>query len=233
MGEDTERGIEEIVAILCDSEVFSDDEISLIEDYFEDGDDGTLGKLAYKEDYMESAWREAVREELRWLIQRGMYEAAGKVCRVIFTVWESGMSSCCPQEMFSDRCSVPGLEPAVKTALYASNICVDGARLSKPYLNKLMDYAQNNPEIIKKAYGYRGRGTLSGIVLLAMYFLLKYPEILPEDKAGGLEGLLEKQGITGDEAEQDLALMRQYEDLLLEIFGEIYFYERPDRKSVV
>ncbi len=231
MGEDTERGIEEIVAILCDSEVFSDDEISLIEDYFEDGDDGTLGKLAYKEDYMESAWREAVREELRWLIQRGMYEAAGKVCRVIFTVWESGMSSCCPQEMFSDRCSVPGLEPAVKTALYASNICVDGARLSKPYLNKLMDYAQNNPEIIKKAYGYRGRGTLSGIVLLAMYFLLKYPEILPEDKAGGLEGLLEKQGITGDEAEQDLALMRQYEDLLLEIFGEIYFYERPENET--
>ncbi len=229
MGAKTEHGIEEIEGILFENDLFTDDEIGLVEDYFEDGDDEILEKLEYREELDGDVYdvKAVLKKELRWLIQSGKEEDAERVCRFICSVWELNASYCFPGEMFSENCRVLESEPAMRTALFVSYISIYASMMCKSNLKKLMDYAHNDPEIVKKAYGYRGKSIPESIILLTVYFLLKYPEVKPEDEAGGLEALLERQGITGEEAEQDIALMRQYEDQLLKIFSEIYYYKRP------
>lgn len=221
----TEHGIEVIIEILCDSEIFTDEEISLIEDYFEDGADEILDKIEYREEY--DIEMEMLQKEMCWLIQNGQDEAAERAGRLFFKIWEMCADECFPLEMFSDECSVMASEPEKRAAIYVTYISGCGSRLHKPYLKRLMNYAQNDPEIVRKAYDYRGKCTSESIVLLAVYFLLKYPEVKLEDEEGGLAALLERQGITGEEAERDLNMLKQYEHLVLKIFDEIYYYDHP------
>jgi len=225
MKEQTERGLTEIVDILDESDVFTDEEIRLIEEYFAGGGDEILEKLEYREI---SCISEELQEELLWLIRNGMDEEARKAGNVYFAAGELNASDCFPPEIFSEKYNGLVSEPAGRTALFASYICVSEQRMRKPNLKKLMDYAQNNPEIIRKAFHYKGKSTSEGIILLAMYFLLKYPDIKPEDGVDNLSEYLERQGITGREAEQELDLMKQYEDLQLSIFSEIYNSKLPE-----
>ncbi len=98
----------------------------------------------------------------------------------------------------------------------------------------LMIIARNDPEIIKRAYeGQKDvkEDELDNIILLTVYFLLKYPQVNLQNRAEDFACFLKQRKCSEGEAGQELALMQQYEELLIRNFSKIYD-KKPSGKAL-
>ncbi len=182
-------------------------------------------------------------------------------------------------EEFDEDEDMSYADPAEQAADYVGDMEPALGRMGRQYLEELMNIADNNPEVIKDAFGYieqykqerfkdmkevmkvtdtdpkllkEGYGyiedckdkhtTNSGgcegrflicdadnIKLLTVYFLLKYPDVKPEERMESLEERLKRQGCPKEEAAQEMELMHWYEDLLIRNFRQIYFHQKPPK----
>lgn len=215
-----ERGLATILDVFIDSQLFPSDQIKIMEDYFDGKADAvSLGKL---EEQNLSTMETTLMGELRWLIRNGMDEDAVRAANVYFAIGGASECNCYPEDIYSEDCCVFAEEPEKRVTLFATYISEQYDRMREPYLRQLMDMAHNDPEIVKKAYELKKKGAKSCIVLLTVYFLLKYPEINPEDRVDDFSKVLARQGCPEQEAAEETALMRRYEDLLIENIDEVY-----------
>lgn len=125
--------------------------------------------------------------------------------------------------------------PVKKASIYAYHIGKEWAeRIREPYLRMLMIIARNDPEIIKRAYeGQKDvkEDELDNIILLTVYFLLKYPQVNLQNRAEDFACFLKQRKCSEGEAGQELALMQQYEELLIRNFSKIYD-KKPSGKAL-
>jgi len=223
-----ERGLATILGVFDESQLFPPEEIKIVEEYFEgESDAAALEKLESRNlnfMFVELA------DELRWLLRNGTDEEVVKAGNVYFAIGGVDTYSCYPEEIYSEDCCIFAEEPEKKAALFAEHISRVMERMEEPYLRQLMGMAHNDPEIIKKAYEYQIESAGNSIVLLTVYFLLKYPEINSANRVDDFSKLLTRQGCPEQEAAEEIALMQQYEDLLIQNIGGIYLNQYEDTR---
>ena len=164
-------------ALLEKENLFSAEEISLIEDYLcgEAGDEA-LAEIGYR-DLSEAAQPLAVNNIYMNMLEKGMLDEAKRLEDLLFA---AGEASC--YKMFSlltyrskEHCIM--LEPAKKAAVYASLMSQSINELKTYHLEKLIADAQEKPEHLKKAMEYQGVSFSGMFILLTAYFYVKYPEV--------------------------------------------------------
>lgn len=107
---------------------------------------------------------------------------------------------------------------------------------------------EHKPEAIKNSYGYidedkekhikkfgesEGRFLVCDkdyIRLLTVYFLLKYPDVKPQERTESLAERLKKQGFPEEEVKEETEIMQWYEDKLIRNFRQIYFHQTPSKE---
>ena len=193
-------------ALLEKENLFSAEEISLIEDYLcgEAGDEA-LAEIGYR-DLSEAAQPLAVNNIYMNMLEKGMLDEAKRLEDLLFA---AGEASC--YKMFSlltyrskEHCIM--LEPAKKAAVYASLMSQSINELKTYHLEKLIADAQEKPEHLKKAMEYQGVSFSGMFILLTAYFYVKYPEV--------------REGMALEE--EDVSLMMQYEELIADSLPRIY-----------
>ena len=233
-----ERGLAAILDVFIDSQLFPPDQIKIMEDYFDGKTDAvSLGKLEEQNLRAEAG---VLMGELRWLLKNGMNEEAVRAANVYFAAGGAYACYCYPEDIYSEDCCVFAKEPEKRVTLFATYISKQEDRMREPYLKRLMDMAHNDPEIVKKAYELKEKGVESCIILLTVYFLLKYPGINPEDRVDEFSEVLDRQGCPEQEAAEETALMRRYEDLFIDNIDEVYTHNhnflhkdiRPEKEKM-
>ena len=182
------------------------------------------------------------------LFKHGMMEEAGKLFNILFAIGGTTCSSLLPHGMsggngFAYLWKLP-VDKAKAGAVYASDIASYLFRMTRglPSFFELMD---RDPEAVKSAYfladypqsiknipnsAMHACGHTK-LVLLASYFMLKYPNaenfLKKEQKANSLLSGVGRifgkaQEITRYTDKEDLPLMQQYETILTDNLGNIY-----------
>lgn len=220
------QGIKRITEILAASGLFAPAEIRLVQDYFDAISDEAL-KLGHRD--LNGVRQELLAEQL-WFVRNQMLPAAVRAGNLYFALGVVDADSCLPDVCWENGAAS---EPVKMVSTFAYNMGMELAeRIREPYLRMLMNIARNDPEIIKKAYEEQKdaeEGKPDNIILLTVYFLLKYPQISPQDRVEDFAELLKRRGCSPEEAGQELALMRQYEELFIQNFSKIYENEPSEQ----
>lgn len=209
-----DQRITEIVELLEQINLISADEIEIIEDYLtEAADEQVLEKLTFRDlSVVPGDLSAKVSMLLRKLLNRGRNEEAGKLGKVLFILGQStsyGMfpANLLPNEKYNAFAIY--LEPAERAAIYAAVIGANEYQIGQYSFKNLMKLAENKPENLKKAMDYQKMQNSNGkLILLAAYFLLKFPE----------DHLWQQS----QPEEQDAALMKQYEKILVYSIPKLY-----------
>ncbi|MCM1065857.1 MAG: DUF4132 domain-containing protein [Eubacterium sp.] len=202
-----EQRIMKIMEILQQTNLFTGEELTLAEDYM-------LGREKWQE-VEKLAFRDLSgipAEKANYINQlagRGVKEEARRLAQFLFAAGQSTSMSVLmadPSYFFYNNIQdmFPS-EPEKRAAVYAPKIVRGISLRSMPNLIKLAD---NDPGNLKKAIAYQKDKTLGGrLVLLGAYFATKYPDV-------GQDGVLLE--------EQDIPLMKEYEDEVVKGFSTIY-----------
>lgn len=168
------------------------------------------------------------------LADRG--EEGKKLANILFTAGESTSAGLFPMQFFNWTKYAFLMEPAKRAALYAVKIGQSERMIWQASVSGLMDMAEKDPENIRKAIACQKNGNGNGkLILLAVYFLLKYPEVKLQAAriSGRSGGLLAGVGrLLGGKTQevsdgsgldaQDEAMMRLYEDILVNSLENLY-----------
>ena len=181
------------------------------------------------------------------LLKRGMMEEAGRLFHILFAIGGTTCASLLPYGMDGKGLAYLWKLPVDKAkagAVYASDISTYLFRMTRG-IPSLLELMENDAEAIKKAYlladhpqniknipstAMHPCGNTK-LVLLASYFILKYPNaenfLKKEEKANSLlTGMGKLFGkapeISRHIEKEDLSLMQQYEAILTDNLGNIY-----------
>lgn len=193
------------------TELFTDDELSLAEDYLL----GSVGqqeleKLAFRDmSNLSSDKAQQCESALSLLMNTGGSAEARRMAQFLFAAGQStSMTTLMPRHPFyyGRHPDFFPAEPEKRAAVYAPKMG-DVSYLRRPNsIPDLIKAADGDPENILKALAYqKNRSPAGRLVLLGAYFVAKYPD------AG-----------QGDLEEQDARLMREYEDEIVENLSQIY-----------
>lgn len=186
--------------------------------------------------------------------KKGKKEEAARLFRLLFAVGQCTCYHLIPMDLLTLKQGAIDCDSDKKAAVYGIAIGMSPYTLGGYSMKALMLLAEDNPENLKKAIGYRDNGTANGkIVLLTAYFMDKYKEGRVKNKGGNLqekkeEGFLKKAGKfwgignrnqemgkqktenqeTGiGIAPEDKPLMKKYEDLIISNLGCLYNGQMP------
>ncbi len=202
--------VAKVVEQLEKEKLFSSEELSLIEDYLcGDAGEEVLAKIGYH-DLSNVAEPQSINNLYAYLLEKGRNDEAKRLEELLFGIGEAScykmlsLLAFNPQRPQDKRFS---LEPAKMVAIHASLLGGNQYRLKKQEFENLIANAENQPECLKKAMEYRTGTSPNGIlVLMTTYFYTKYPTVKEGMK---LEG-------------EDAALMKRYENLVVESIPQIY-----------
>ncbi len=227
----SDQCIEKIVELIEAENLFSAEELSLMEDYF-NGDAGEeiLEKFAWR-DLSGMSRHTEIYYQCRTLAERGRTEEAGRIGRFFYAVGEVSGYRVFPAVVFQKEWAKTfRLESAQKAALYAANMGEMMSCFKKQNFEELLELAEHKPEIVKKAIECRTGKAVSGILILLMaYFFLKYPNTEPQEEKEGKKGGLSAIGGLFDASkpqvqveEEDIPLLKQYENIVISRIPQIY-----------
>ncbi|WP_300839626.1 DUF4132 domain-containing protein [uncultured Acetatifactor sp.] len=237
--------ITKIVELFEQTNLFTADEITLIEDYLS----GTAGKEEIEKlDFRDlSAVPTDLASKIRVLgmelMNKGHDEEAGKLGDILFA---AGQSSCCEMMPISnyyalEKCRTLVEEPAKKVAILAAQIGMNEYQVNRYSLAGLIKVAEGRPEVIKLAILYQRNQYENGrVVLLTVYFKAKYQNarLVAEgsaDKSGGILAGVNKLlglGESGTEPAvqidaDDALFLKAYEDVLVNNLDSLYKNQMP------
>ncbi len=232
--------IAKIVETLEQMNLFTADEITLMEDFLNGGlEEPELEKLAFRDltavpDDVSSRMSSLTAD----LINKGRNEEANRLGKILFAAGQSTCYGLLPiRNYYSfDAKMIPLEEPEKKAAVYAIKVAMNEYQISSQAVTNLMKAAEEKPENLKKAIGYQKNKYSNGkLILLMTYFRMKYRNVKlvekgAESKAGGiLAGVGKLLGIEGAETEpvveigsEDAALLKEYGDILVGSIGHLY-----------
>lgn len=193
------------------TELFTDDELSLAEDYLL-GSAGQqeLEKLAFRDmSNLSSDKAQVCESALSQLMNQGGSGEARRMAQFLFAAGQStSMAVLMPRHplYYGRNYDFFPAEPEKRAAVYAPKMG-NVAYLRRPNaIPDLIKAADGDPENLIKALVYQKNKSPAGrLVLLGAYFVAKYPD----GGQGSLEG-------------QDARLMREYEDEIVDSLSQIY-----------
>lgn len=193
------------------TELFTDDELSLAEDYLLGSvEQQELEKLAFRDmSNLSSDKAQVCESTLSQLMNQGGSGEARRMAQFLFAAGQStSIAVLMPRHSlyYGRHLDFFPSEPEKRAAVYAPKM-EDVTYLRRPNaIPDLIKAADGDPENILKALAYQKNKSPAGrLVLLGAYFVAKYPD------AG--QGSLE---------EQDARLMREYEDEIVDSLSQIY-----------
>lgn len=237
--------ITKIVETLEQMNLFSADEITLMEDFLNGAAEETaLETLGFRDLSGVSADLAGRMSALvQELTNKGRDEEAYRLGKILFAVGRSTCYSVLPIRSYYsfDQKMVPLEEPAKKAAVYAAKIAMNEYQISRQAITNLMKAADEKPENIKQAIAYQKNQYDNGkLILLMTYFRMKYRNVKltekeTEGKSGGfLAGVGRLLGHGGEETEpaleisrEDASLFREYGDILVGSLRNLYRNQMP------
>ncbi len=231
---------EKIIETLEQMNLFSGDEITLMEDFLNGAvEEQNLEKLAFHD--LTTAQNDTaakMRGLAQEMVNRGRYEEALKLGKILFA---AGFSTCHEMMPMTSYYSFdPNMllvqEPEKKAAVYAAKIAMNEYQISRYCIKNLEKIAGGDPDVIRKAVPYQKNKFDNGkLILLTVYFWMKYPnrrleEKGAESKSGGFlagvgkllgKGEAEKESAVEISAE-DGALLKEYGDILVNSLHNLY-----------
>lgn len=197
-----------LIDLLEQTDLFTSRELNVMEEYLLGDTGGKLPEQLHYRDMsqigketakkMAALWNDCTAKEVvRW--GDLLFAVGGTSVYALFPIYMFRYSYC--DEALA-------LEPAKKAAAYGACIAGDGYMLAAEDIQRMMELAGNRPAVIREALGYETDTPGGELVLLAVYFLLKYPEA--ERDAGA-----ETEPVDG-------ICMKRYEDLLLNGLHKMY-----------
>ncbi len=201
-----------IVEKLEKGNVFSSEEISMIEDYLcGDAGDEVLEKIGYH-DLSKTEEPLAINNIYTNMLEKGRIDEAKRLEDLLFAIGEVSAYKMFSLLIYRTKEHHIMLEPAKKAAYYAALMSGSINWLKPHHFKKVIACAEKKPEHLKKAMEYR-TGALSKdirisyhLILLTAYFFLKYPNT--------------EEGV--ELAEEDIPLMERYEELVIREIPSIY-----------
>lgn len=173
----------------------------------------------------------------RELVNKGRKEEAGRLFNIVFAIGQSTCYSFVPIDMITQNQGIT-TDAAKKAAVYAAMLGMNQYGLHHGIVIKtLIDIADKKPENLKTAIAYQKHELDNGkLVLLAAYFLAKYPNVVMEvpvgednQNKGFLSGVGKLFGKKTEKAEQnilvgkeDMELMQEYEDITVNSLGNLF-----------
>ena len=221
--------------------LFSEDELTWMEDYL-GGTESPQGleKLAFHD--LTCVPRD-LSSKMRELVRKARDQEAGRACDLLFALGQSTCHSMVPPmyEYTHQRKDVILPEPEQKAAVYAVEIGSSEYLISRSTIQNLTKIADGNPEIIRKACSYqKGKQANGKLVLLMVYFQMKYPNVKlveagadgkPAGIFGGVGKLLgrgEKDaGAIREVPKEDMELLKEYGEILANSLGALYNGQMP------
>lgn len=171
-----------IVELLEQMNLFTADEIALMEDYLTGAaGEEALQKLAFRD---LTAIPVDLAAKLRTLgidlTNKGREAEAERLCLLLFTIGQSTCSGMMPWNGYynydKNRILLP--EPAMQAAVYAAQIGMNEHMVSRYTIPNLIKLADSRPDTLRKAMEYQKSKTENGkIILLMTYFRIKYPNV--------------------------------------------------------
>lgn len=237
--------ITKIIETLEQMNLFSADEITLMEDFLNGAaEEAALETLGFRDLSGVSADLAGRMSALvQELTNKGRDEEAYRLGKILFAVGESTCYSVLPIRSYYsfDQKMVPLEDPAKKAAVYAAKIAMNEYQISRQAITNLMKAADEKPENIKQAIVYQKNQYDNGkLILLMTYFRMKYRNVKltekgTEGKSGGLlAGVGRLLGRGGEEAEpvleispEDAALLKEYGDILVGSLRNLYRNQMP------
>ena len=232
--------IEKILENLEQMNLFTGDEITLMEDFLNGtAEEQVLEKLAFHDlTTVQNDLITKMRALGQELVNKGRYEEALKLGKILFAV---GLSTCHEMMPMTSYYSFdPNMllveEPEKKAAVYAARVAMNEYQISRYCIKNLEKIAGGDPDVIRKAISYQKNEFDNGkLMLITTYFEMKYPnqrlaEQGEESKGGGLlagVGRLlgkteaEKESVTVI-SEQEAALQKEYGDILVSSLHNLY-----------
>ncbi len=202
-----DHDVMKIVEQLEKENVFTSDEVSLIEDYLcGDVGDEVLEKFAYRDlSGISGAYK--IQNVYVSMLGHGKEDMARRFEKLFFALGEATSYELFSMLGYSWRKEEIMLEPEKKAALHAMFIGSQQNFFTKGKFERLMNHAKRKPENLKKAMEYRtGKDSKGILVLLTAYFYLKYSRA--------------QEGVKLEE--EDEALMELYENMLVNGISDIF-----------
>ncbi len=202
-----DHDVMKIVEQLEKENVFTSDEVSLIEDYLcGDVGDEVLEKFAYRDlSGISGAYK--IQNVYVSMLGHGKEDMARRFEKLFFALGEATSYELFSMLGYSWRKEEIMLEPEKKAALHAMFIGSQQNFFTKGEFERLMNHAKRKPENLKKAMEYRtGKDSKGILVLLTAYFYLKYSRA--------------QEGVKLEE--EDEALMELYENMLVNGISDIF-----------
>ncbi len=225
-----------IVELFQQMNLFSEDELTWMEDYLSGAVEGEPSEKLPFRDLTSVPGDLAIK--MRELVRKAPDQEVTKLCDLLFAI---GQSTCQPMvpaayEYFHNRKEVIFPDPAKKAAVYAMEIGAIQYMISRPTVQSLMGLGKEDPEILKKAISYQKGKNANGKLLLFMaYFQMKYPNVaLVEEEEGNKQGgILAGVGRLFGRGEKapgafrqipakDMLLLQEYGEILAKNVGQIY-----------
>ncbi|MBD5459965.1 MAG: DUF4132 domain-containing protein [Lachnospiraceae bacterium] len=226
-----------VMELLEATKVFTSDELTAAESYLLGETDGReIRQFPFRDlSQLPSGLDSKFNMLFTELTGKGRGEEGEKLAQILFTAGESTGANLFPMMFFNfgEKFAFI-LEPEKRAALYAVRIGQSENMIGRFSIENLMKIAEKDPMNIQKAAAYQRNKNENGrLILLMTYFLLKYPEAKPMKAAGRQGGLLAGMGrLLGQKTErteagiefdaQDGALMKRYEDILVNSIGNLY-----------
>ena len=237
-----DQRISKMLDLLEQFQLFSADEMTLLEEYLSGAArEEEIEKLPFRDlSGIPNDLTAKTRGLLLEYMDRGRSQEADRLSRILFAAGQSTSSGMFPvQNYFAfDKSAIFASEPAKKLAIYAVGVGMNEYQINRYAIQNMLKIADNKPEILKKAVEYQKNSLENGkVMLLTAYFLLKYPRAEPEERAGRQGGLLAGVGrLLGQNGnkennsrldEEDAALMKQLEDILVNSLPNVYNNQMP------
>ena len=231
--------VDKIVEILEQMQLFTGEEITLMEDFLTGNlEEQALEKLTFH-DFEEASGDTAARMRSagQELVNRGRYEEALRLGKILFAVGQSTCYEVMPLQSYYSF--DPNLllveEPEKKAAIYAAKIAMNEYQVSKHNVQNLIKLSGNESKVIKAALAYqKNRYDNAKLILLMTYFQMSYPnqkltETKPDGILAGVSGLLTKEETEAvvEIKEEDAALLKEYGDILVNSLDNLYRNQMP------
>ncbi len=164
------------------------------------GGEESLRRLVFRD--LSSIPSEKFIKLFRELGKKGKKEEGARLFRLLFAIGQCTCYHLVPMDLLTLKQGAIDCDSDKKAAVYGTSIAMSLYALGGYSMKALMLYAEDNPEVLRRAIGYRNNGTANGkIVLLTAYFLAKYKQNWEGNKDGNFqdkqdkkEGFLKKAG---------------------------------------
>lgn len=177
---------------------------------------------------------EKIKNQISYLMHHNQEEELRKMCEVLFAVGRSTGYNMYPVSyMMMNRNDRPPFAVEKAVSIYAEAIGYQQYWMRSNIMTNLLKAAGKNPDVLLKAIEYhRSKHDNGKLVLLAAYFLCKYPDAKPEKRGaedsgkGLITRLFGKKGTAAAVLEEkDRKLMEDYEESVLSSTDNLFLHK--------